>query len=757
MSRLGLDANSDDDSNDDSDDDCLLPTVSMLGEPDGTRHYAPDDPIFGSGAVPAASILGESSEADVSDMWDAIDKHIRRIMRFVPSKMSKTRIDQPWMTTALKRLNNRCHRKFKRWKSLKHSGRSCKSARDAYHTAQSEKNKIFRKAKMDYINGILQGSLHAKDSKPLFRHLKMQRTEDTGVAPLKRGGQVFSDPKDQAGILADQFRSVFTVDSDVDRNNTLQGPSVPPLPDLEITTKGVKLLLRGVDPSKAAGPDQVPCRILSTLADQLAPAFTLLFRRSYEHAVMPDVWSAAWITPVFKKGAKFEAANYRPVSLTCVPCKLMEHIVVSHMRSHIDRWSLVHPNQHGFTKARHCESQLIMTTHDLLSRLDRKEMVDIAVLDFSKAFDTVPHQRLLNKLRLYGIEGRTHAWINCFLRDRTQSVVVGGHRSHGPGATAGDPVISGVPQGTVLGPVLFLLYINDLPNVLSPGTVCRLYADDCLIYRSIKSIQDQLTLQTDLKALHEWSSTWGLSFNVSKCSMLHLARQIENPCRFYTLGGEIIKSKGEADYLGVKLSNQYGTRASEWQPHINSIVAKASQRLGFLKRSLRGSPYRLREMAFDALVRSALEYGGSIWDPSVKTEVDKIERIQRLGARWVRGARGVVSITKLLNDLNWDSMAGRRRNQRLCLFYKLLNGSIDVDLTELGLTRLRHSTKRKTKHYHKDKLIPVVGKDKHSPLWTGTVIRTVEDWNRLPPAALDQLDDKAGSLNTFKSQLGLSP
>ena len=163
-------------------------------------------------------------------------------------------------------------------------------------------------------------------------------------------------------------------------------------------------------------------------------------------------------------------------------------------------------------------------------------------------------------------------------------------------------------------------------------------------------------------------------------------------------------------------------------------------------------------MAFDALVRSALEYGGSIWDPSVKSEVDKIERIQRLGARWVRGARGVVSVTKLLNDLNWDSMAGRRRNQRLCLFYKLLNGSIDVDLAELGLTRLRDTTKRKTKYYHRDKLIPVVGKDKHSPLWTGTIVRTVTDWNRLPPAALDQLSvNSAGSITTFKSQLGLCP
>ena len=166
----------------------------------------------------------------------------------------------------------------------------------------------------------------------------------------------------------------------------------------------------------------------------------------------------------------------------------MEDISISHIRSRLDKYKQVFPNQHGFIKKRHCESQLIMTTHDLLSRLDQKHVIDIAVLDFSKAFDTVPHTRLLRKLRIYGIHGKNLAWVACFLRNRTQSVVVEGVRSHKGGACVGDPVISGVPQGTVLGPLLFLLFINDLPLVLTPGTECRLYADDCLIYRSINSL-----------------------------------------------------------------------------------------------------------------------------------------------------------------------------------------------------------------------------------------------------------------------------
>ena len=165
---------------------------------------------------------------------------------------------------------------------------------------------------------------------------------------------------------------------------------------------------------------------------------------------------------------------------------------------------------------------------------------------FSKAFDVVPHKHLLRKLRLYGIEGRTLQWISCFLQGRTQIDLFDSVRSHPGDRTAGDDVVSGVHQGTVMGPLLFLLYINDLPSVLNPTTSSRFFADDWLIYRTINSISDHVVLQNDLKALHDWGTIWGLKFNVAKCNMMHLSRKVVKPVRFYILGGEVITSVEEA-------------------------------------------------------------------------------------------------------------------------------------------------------------------------------------------------------------------
>ena len=211
-----------------------------------------------------------------------------------------------------------------------------------------------------------------------------------------------------------------------------------------------------MNPCKAAGPDQVPCR-LQALHEELAQVFTLLFQKTYKEGSLPDVWKTAWITPIYKKDGKCLAANYRWVSLTCVPCKLVEHILASHIRNHLDEYGIFYPGQHGFRKKLSCESQLLVTTHDFLCCLDSKQQVDVAILDFSKAFDVVPRQRLLRKLRLYGIDGPILSWIAGFLNGHTQSVLVDGICSHSRSVTDGDAILSGVPQATVLGPLLFLL------------------------------------------------------------------------------------------------------------------------------------------------------------------------------------------------------------------------------------------------------------------------------------------------------------
>ena len=221
----------------------------------------------------------------------------------------------------------------------------------------------------------------------------------------------------------------------------------------------------------------------------------------------------AHVAPIFKKGSPSAAENYSPVSLTCIPCKSL--------RGHLDKFGVLTPLNHGFRKQHACESQLLITVQDLINRKDKaRTQIDVGVLDFAKAFDKVPHIRLMSKLRLYGIHGEVAAWISSFLSQRSQQVVVDGCTSDSA------DVKSGVPQGTVMGPLLFLLFINDLPQVVDPGTQVHLFADDCLIYRTIKSIHDQVQMQKDLDALQLWGDygVWNLMHQNAICSQCPIWR-----------------------------------------------------------------------------------------------------------------------------------------------------------------------------------------------------------------------------------------
>ena len=237
-------------------------------------------------------------------------------------------------------------------------------------------------------------------------------------------------------------------------------------------------LLQNINPSKASGPDNIPNKVLKQCAKHLALSMSLIFQLSLDIGTLPEDWRNANISSIFKKGDRHAAENYRPVSLTSVPCKLLEHIICRHMLKHLERYQVLTSLNHGFRSGYSCETQLAITIHDMLQSYDNGNQVDIAILDFSKAFDTVPHDRLLHKIHQYGIRGNVHKWLTSFLTERKIRVQLEGEHSKDA------PVESGVPQGTVPGPILFLCHINDLPDAVKSSV--RLVADDCLLYREIK-------------------------------------------------------------------------------------------------------------------------------------------------------------------------------------------------------------------------------------------------------------------------------
>ena len=246
-------------------------------------------------------------------------------------------------------------------------------------------------------------------------------------------------------------------------------------------------MLNGLQTHKATGLDAISAKILRATSDIIAPILQIIFQTSLNTARVPADWTTAFVTPIFKKGSRTLPSNYRPVSLTCITLKVFERIIACSIMKHLEKNNILNDLQHGFRQGRSCEVQLISLLDDLTINYNRSIQTDMIITDFAKAFDVIPHQRLLYKLNWYGIRGTTSQWIQSFLSNHSQRVILENSQSsliH---------VTSGVPQGTVLGPILFLVYINDLPDSISHSTL-RLFAVDFLLYKTIQSSQDAIDL-----------------------------------------------------------------------------------------------------------------------------------------------------------------------------------------------------------------------------------------------------------------------
>ena len=296
--------------------------------------------------------------------------------------------------------------------------------------------------------------------------------------------------------------------------------------------------------------------------------------------------------------------------------------------------------------------------------------MDAVFLDFRKAFDKVPHNKLIQKLKSYGINDIFIKWISAFLKNRKQMVVIDGHSSkplHVP---------SGVPQGSVLGPLLFLLYINDLGKNLESS--CRLFADDTVIYREISKADDSLVLQRDLNRITDWCRTWKLELNINKCSVVNFWHNNPNKIE-YVIDSTQLKHAKEQKYLGVILASDLS-----WKEHIRRIVGTARKRLGFVRRILGKCDERTREIAYFSLVRPLIEYASSVWDPHELGLKRELEKVQRKGARFVkRRYDREISVSGLMKELEWEPLEKRRERCRHNLFHKLRTNSFTVEMSDI--------------------------------------------------------------------------
>ena len=474
--------------------------------------------------------------------------------------------------------------------------------------------------------------------------------------------------QEKANILNRQFTSVF---------NPRNAEPIPYLPwqhpkmkPLDFSAAGIEKLLRDLDTTKSSGPDDLSARLLQCLSSELSPALELLFYATIQQGQLPKDWRHARVSPIFKKGNKNNAENYRPVSLTSIICKVAEHIIVSQMYDHLDLHHVFTDAQHGFRKRRSTETQLLLTTNDFMSGLEKNVQTDAILLDFSKAFDKVPHHLLIHKLDHYGINSPALRWISAFLSDRTQEVHVQGSKS------STSPVTSGVPQGSVLGPLLFLMFINDMPSYIKNSSVIRLFADDAIIYRQIRSADDSRLLQEDLECLLRWESDWGMTFHPQKCQTIRVTKKKQPFVSSYNIRGHTLECVPSTKYLGLIIANDL-----TWKKHIQSISATAGRTLSLLQRNIYHCPERIKLMSYKSLVRPQLEYCNTIWDPHNKCHINQLEALQNRAARFITNDfRRYSSVTQMKSDIGLESLESRRKINKAILFYKIQNKLVDVTL-----------------------------------------------------------------------------
>ena len=617
------------------------------------------------------------------------------------------------------------------------------------------------RTKLEKTEKILKKKLASEvkeNNKAFWKYAASNRKLKREIPNLKRrDGTLTQNDQEKAEVLNQQFSSVFTQEDHINMPEFENIQTNTTLDSITVTEEKVLKHLKKLRVDKAGGPDDIHPYILKNLATTLAKPLTILFNISLTEENLPNIWKKGIITALFKKGSRNTAANYRPISLTSIICKLLERIITETIIKHLKENLIYDKRQHGFTSKRSTVTNLLEALNIWSEALSHNLPVDIIYLDLEKAFDKVPHHRLILQLQRYGISGKVLQWIKSFLSGRTQAVRVGGAISQEM------PVTSGVPQGSVLGPVLFLIYVSDISSLVQ--NFVSLFADDTKLFSYLLETlvenhqYSTESIQEDINAVAHWSEKMQMSFNIEKCHSLHLGSN--NQKHQYTIP-KVTKATTNSNYQAydytfhnlaqVSEEKDLGVTVDEklnFYQHIEGKINKANQMLGIIRSSFKFIDQSIFNLLYKSLVRPHIEYASIIWSPHTKKYKEMLERLQRRATKLVPDIKDL-PYEERLRTLNLPTLQYRRLRNDLIHIYKLTHNLLEMD-TDTHCTKCQHGTEMLQRslrpsnrgHSHKYQI-------HHHPGIRNRFLtsRVLTYWNNLSEETVN-----SSSVNSFKNHI----
>ena len=684
-----------------------------------------------------STVLGEDADTACEKLTSIVHQGMNR---FVPSKSYVIRTTDPtwWNSTCAEALARKSAA-WRRWR--KH--RANEFLKQAYVSSVQSCAAVFQAA-MEGQRSRLRAKLTSGSisDKGWWTNIKklggIGRNSEIPLLVDQQGTEYVTS-REKADCFGKHFSSKCSLGS-----ADLSADSLPCFPQRPGTAQGINTihfrtsavckLLSRIDISKAPGPDNIPARVLKECAQELAPAVTRLFRLIFRSGIQPAPWKLARVIPIHKRSSKAQVKNYRPVSLLPLLSKIYEAIVNNQLTNYLEKHCLLSPHQFGFRRKLGTADLLTALHYEWIGAVGSGGSARIIAIDIAGAFDRVSHEGLLHKASAYGIRGQLLTWLKSYLSNRQINVVIGGQQSQAY------PITAGVPQGSILGPTLFLLYINDMEEQVPAEVGLAIYADDTTLYSVVKNpaecahSHDQL--QTAINAIQRWGQTWSVSFEPTKSQSLVVTNWASCDVSPVLFDNVEVQEEDTLKLLGVTFDRKLSFRT-----HLRHVSVRGNQRLYFLRKAARYLDSQSLMKVYRGFVRPILEYSPLVWMGAAPSHLARLDQVQKRAMK-------IAGSPVLL-----QSLAARRYVAGLCYLYKLqcllepkkLVQMVPPSASQTGSPR----TRRQARPRHKYQLLNVLPTVATLPLRRSFPHCLLEVWNDLPESLLQQ-SPHLSHLQSFK-------